>query len=308
VTWDVEAVRRAWEGHETGLQWGRYPVEHDPIRRHCHMVDDTNPRFLERGECPPVMLDYFAAGAGPGAEPDIIPLVRRIPTPGDRLVNLGHELAWSRTVRVGERLGARHRVSAIEVRPTRLDPRSVWIRTETTIVDQREVPVATRLNQIMVHRPPPAGAGDRPPAEVPPPRAAPAPAAGEALPGFSLPLTPTRMVLQVSGSQDFYPVHHDRDFARAGGHVDIFVNTGFLRAALCRVVTDWLGEGGMLRRLAFQMRRPHLLGDTITAGGRIAARRREDGRELADLEVWIENQREGVATPGRATVELPRRG
>jgi acyl dehydratase len=160
----------------------------------------------------------------------------------------------------------------------------------------------------MVHRPPPAGAGDRPPAEVPPPHAAPAPAAGEALPGFSLPLTPTRMVLQVSGSQDFYPVHHDRDFARAGGHADIFVNTGFLRAALCRVVTDWLGEGGMLRRLAFQMRRPHLLGDTITAGGRIAARRREDGRELADLEVWIENQRGGVATPGRATVELPRRG
>jgi hypothetical protein len=152
-SYDVEAVRRAWEGHETPLEWGRYPVEHDPIRRHCHMVDDTNPRFLERGECPPVMVDYFAAGGtGADTEPDILPLVRRIPTPGDRLVNLGHEFEWRRPVRVGERLGARHRVRSIELRPTRLDPLSVWIRTETTIVAEGGEVVATRSNQIMVHR------------------------------------------------------------------------------------------------------------------------------------------------------------
>jgi len=130
-------------------------VERDPIRRHCHMVGDTNPRFLERGECPPVMVDYFAsAGPWPEAEPDILPLVRAIPTPGDRLVNLGHEFEWARSVRVGDRLGARHRVLSIEVRATRLDPLSVWIRTETTIVDERLEVVARRLNQIMVHRTP----------------------------------------------------------------------------------------------------------------------------------------------------------
>jgi len=46
---DLEAVRRTWEGHETALVWGRYPVEHDPTR------------YLERGECSPVMVDYFAS-------------------------------------------------------------------------------------------------------------------------------------------------------------------------------------------------------------------------------------------------------
>lgn len=117
------------------------------------MVDDRNPRFLERGECPPVMVDYFAsAGPWPPADLDILALVRRIPTPGDRLVNLNQELEWFRTVRVGERLGARHRVLSIEQRPTRLDARSVWIRTETTVVDATGAPVARRLNQIMVHR------------------------------------------------------------------------------------------------------------------------------------------------------------
>lgn len=151
--YDVEAVRKAWEGFETPLNWGRYPIEHDPIRRYCHMVGDLNPRYLERGECPPVMVDYFAsAGPWPPAELDIISLVRRIPTPGDRLVNLGHEFEWFRIVRVGERLGSRHRVVGIELRPTRLDPLSVWIRTGTTIVDAGERVVAERLNQIMVHR------------------------------------------------------------------------------------------------------------------------------------------------------------
>jgi acyl dehydratase len=306
VDWDLAGVRRAWEGHETPLTWGRYPVEHDPIRRHCHMVDDANPRFLARGECPPVMVDYFAAGgAGADTEPDILPLVRAIPTPGDRLVNLGHEFEWHRTVRVGERLGARHRVQSIEVRPTRLDPLSVWIRTATTIVSERADVVATRLNQIMVHRAPDRAGGERP-AER---EAAPvtAPDGGETLPGFSLPLTMTRMVLQVSGTQDFYPVHHDRDFARAGGHADIFLNTAFIRGALCRLLTDWMGEGGFLTRLGFQMRRPHRLGDTISVRGRVTGRRPDGAREAVDLDVWIENPRDGVATPGQATVHLPPR-
>lgn len=155
MTYDIEAVKQQWQGHETPLAWGRYPVERDPIRRHCHMVEDLNPRFLLRDECPPVMVDYFAsAGPWPPAEQDLLSLVRSIPTPGDRLVNLGHEFEWFRTVRVGERLGARHRVLDIEVRPTRLDPLSVWIRTETTIVAETGDVVARRLNQIMVHRTP----------------------------------------------------------------------------------------------------------------------------------------------------------
>lgn len=130
---------------------------------------------------------------------------------------------------------------------------------------------------------------------------------GEALEGFSLELTMTRMVLQVSGTQDFYPVHHDRDFARAGGHADIFANTGFLRAALCRLVTDWMGDAGFLSRLAFQMRRPHLLGDILSVRGRVTRAWTEGGRHGVDLDVWVENPRDGVATPGSAIVLLPRR-
>lgn len=155
MAYDIKAVKQQWEGHETPLVWGRYPVEHEPIRRHCHMLDDSNPRFLQEGRCPPVMVDFFASlGPWPPADYDIFPLIARIPTPGDCLINLSQEFEWFRPVRVGDRLGARHRVVSVHQRGTKLDPLSVWIKTETTIVNQREDIVAVRTNQILVHRTP----------------------------------------------------------------------------------------------------------------------------------------------------------
>ncbi len=129
-------------------------------------------------------------------------------------------------------------------------------------------------------------------------------AAGEELPGFTLPLTMTRMALQVSGTQDFYPVHHDAAFARGAGHPDIFINTSFIRACLCRVLTDWIGAEGVVRRLGFQMRTPNFAGETITARGRVKGKG-PDGR--VEIEVWIENAGKGVTAPGSATVILPAR-
>jgi acyl dehydratase len=127
---------------------------------------------------------------------------------------------------------------------------------------------------------------------------------GEELKGFSLELSMTRMVQQVSGTQDFYPVHHDPAFARAAGHGDIFINTAFIRGCLCRLLTDWIGKDGFLKALGFQMRKPNLLGETIVVRGRVK-RKGPDGR--VDLDVWIENSRGEMTVPGSATVILPPR-
>ncbi len=45
--YDVDAVRAEWTGQVISTSEARYPVEHDPIRRHCHMVGDNNPLFLD---------------------------------------------------------------------------------------------------------------------------------------------------------------------------------------------------------------------------------------------------------------------
>lgn len=125
---------------------------------------------------------------------------------------------------------------------------------------------------------------------------------GDELPGFALELTATRMVLQVSGTQDVYPVHHDQAFARAAGHADIFLNTAFIRGCLCRLLTDWIGPEGFVKSLAFQMRKPNLAGETITVRGRVK-RKRPEG--LVDLEAWIETAPGEVTVVSTASVILP---
>lgn len=132
-------------------------------------------------------------------------------------------------------------------------------------------------------------------------------AVGDELPAIELDINTKRLYLQASGSQDWYPVHFDPKFAHKAGHEDVFMNTGFVQAALVRLLTDWMGDAGFLKRLAFEMRRQHRPGDTMMVRGKVTGKVEKDGESLVFIEVWAENEREGVATPGEATVRLPRR-
>lgn len=128
---------------------------------------------------------------------------------------------------------------------------------------------------------------------------------GDELPPVTLEINTKRLFLQASGSQDWYPVHFDPAFARKGGHADVFMNTGFVQAALVRLITDWMGDAGFLKRLNLEFRRQHRPGDTMVCRGRVTAK--EPGEGIVQLDVWTENERDGIATPGQATVLLPHR-
>jgi acyl dehydratase len=128
---------------------------------------------------------------------------------------------------------------------------------------------------------------------------------GASIDGFSMKLDWTSLVLQVSGSQDWNLVHHDADFARESGHAEPFYNTAWTAAMLGRVVTDWIGPRGWLSSLEFQMRKMNARGVTVTGGGTVTGKRIEADRHLVDLDVWLENDREGVTTVAKAVVTLP---
>jgi acyl dehydratase len=128
---------------------------------------------------------------------------------------------------------------------------------------------------------------------------------GDELPPVTLGINTKRLFLQASGAQDWYPVHFDPAFAHKAGHDDVFMNTGFVQAALVRLITGWMGDAGFLKRLQFEMRRQHRPGDTMTCKGRVTRKELREDIACVDLEIWAENGREGVATPGRATVVLP---
>lgn len=113
------------------------------------------------------------------------------------------------------------------------------------------------------------------------------------------------MHLQSSGTQDFHRQHNDEQFAQKQGAAHMFVNTAFTQAALSRVLTDWMGDNGWLQKFEMQMRKMNFPGDTMAMKGKVAKKYMSEGKGLVECELWIENQREGTTTTGKATVILP---
>jgi acyl dehydratase len=130
---------------------------------------------------------------------------------------------------------------------------------------------------------------------------------GDVLPAYSLLLDPLRMHLQTSGTQDYHRQHHDEAFAHQQGTGGTFVNTGFTQAVLARLVFDWMGDAGFLTRFQMEMRKMNRPGDTMHLSGRVVRTWQEDGVGYVECELSAANDREGVTTPGRAVVRLPRR-
>lgn len=170
--YDLDAVRAQWIGKLISEAQGRYPVEYDPIRRHCHMVGDLNPAFLDpetaaRGPhgaviVPPSMLPtYFAAGgpwpatAAAGTDSESAAVYSfGVPTPGDRGINM--EVAWEfiSPIRVGDQLRLELRIADVFQKPISLDPHAVWIITETSFFNQHDQVVAKWANTMLIHRSP----------------------------------------------------------------------------------------------------------------------------------------------------------
>ena len=130
---------------------------------------------------------------------------------------------------------------------------------------------------------------------------------GMEIPSYALEVTPTLIVDQVSGSQDYFLVHHDREFAQSQGAPDVYLNTGFTEAMLLRLVTDWYGDEGWLKKLSCQMRRFNIAGDTLSVKGRVTKKYVDDKEHCVECEIWVENQRDGVSAPGTAVVIFPRK-
>lgn len=176
--YDIEAVRAEWIGKKTPRTHGRYPVEYDPIRRHCHMVEDENPLFLDPNFAketshggviaPPVLAGYFA---GDGAWPptggptqgqrrtgeQIEPegsIIGDVPTRGERLINMNVAWEYFAPVRIGDELSSETVLADIFEKSIRLDPKAVWIVTERRIYNQRDELVATNTNTLLTHRRP----------------------------------------------------------------------------------------------------------------------------------------------------------
>jgi acyl dehydratase len=128
---------------------------------------------------------------------------------------------------------------------------------------------------------------------------------GDAVTPLTMEITLRRLMIDVAGTRDLYPIHHDREFAKRNGARDIFVNTMFYEALFGRIATDWAGPEAFLRRLRFAMKSPNCLGDTITSRGWVTRKYKEGGERLLDLEIHLDNQLAPDATIASLTIQLP---
>ncbi|MEA3511426.1 MAG: hypothetical protein U9R51_08335, partial [Actinomycetota bacterium] len=88
-------------------------------------------------------------------------------------------------------------------------------------------------------------------------------------------------------TRDFFPGHHDRDYARAQGARDVYLNTMFYHGFVDRVVTDWSGPDSVIVRRALRMLTPACAGDVLTTSASIVGKREETGRRLTDIDLTV---------------------
>lgn len=93
-----------------------------------------------------------------------------------------------------------------------------------------------------------------------------------ALPRLEIPLDRGRIVATALATQDFTPVHHDPDLARAQGSADVFLNILTSIGLVQRYVTDWAGPAARVRAIALRLGAPAYAGDTLTLTGDVTER------------------------------------
>ena len=109
--------------------------------------------------------------------------------------------------------------------------------------------------------------------------------AGQAIPEWSLPLTPTTIVSTAIATRDWQDVHHDRDVAQAAGSKDIFMNILTTNGLVEKFVVDWLGHDAELKGIAIRLGAPAHPYDTLTFSGTVASV--EDGTAVIEIEATV---------------------
>ena len=119
--------------------------------------------------------------------------------------------------------------------------------------------------------------------------------------------TTQQLVKYAGASGDYYQIHYDKDFAQSTGLDDVIIHGALKNAFLGQMVTQWMGPQGSLKRLACQYRGMDFPGQTATIKGAVTRKYQQDGENLVDCDVWMENPEAQRTTPGSATVSLPSR-
>ena len=119
--------------------------------------------------------------------------------------------------------------------------------------------------------------------------------------------TTQQLVKYAGASGDYYQIHYDKDFAKGNGLEDVILHGALKNAFLGHLMTNWVGQHGTLRKLSAQYRGMDVPGTPIYAKGVVTKKYVDDGQNLVECDIWLENHKGEKTTPGSAVVALPSR-
>jgi len=130
--------------------------------------------------------------------------------------------------------------------------------------------------------------------------------AGDEIPRLVVgPVTLQDVVEWCGAEEDYLNIHFDEAAAKATGLPGCIIQGYFKCGLLGRMLTDWLGEGGTLKKIGVSYRGMDFPGDTLTCCGKVTNKYVKEGENCVELDIWTENQRGEKTAPGTAVVALP---
>lgn len=117
--------------------------------------------------------------------------------------------------------------------------------------------------------------------------------------------TTTTLVMWAGASEDYYPIHYDKDIALANRLPGVIVHGRLKAAYLGNLMTNWIGDQGILRRLTCNYRGMDIPGSVLTCKGKVTNKLQQNGENLVECNIWLENDKGETTTPGSALVVLP---
>jgi acyl dehydratase len=117
--------------------------------------------------------------------------------------------------------------------------------------------------------------------------------------------TTKQLVMWAGASDDYNPIHYDKDYALERGLPGVIVPGQLAGCFLVQMLTDWMGKKGILKQVSLSYKGMNLPGEEIKCKGTIARKSVEDGHRLVSIKMWAENPRGEKTLTGSAVIELP---
>ncbi len=130
--------------------------------------------------------------------------------------------------------------------------------------------------------------------------------------GWELPplhKTPSNTLLFLYSAITWNPqrIHFDKDFTISEGYKDIVVHGPLRGAFLSQLLTRWIGDGGVLKKMSYANRDIAYVNEPLACKGTVTRKSIENGQGLVECDIWVENAQGAKLTLGKATVVLPRK-